>query len=87
MTSRDGIGPWRRSSYSASNGNCVEIAPLWRKSSYSAGNGDCIEVAQLLARDGQAVRDSKDSSGPMLTFGGEEWSSFISAAKTGAFGT
>ncbi|MDT0318423.1 DUF397 domain-containing protein [Streptomyces millisiae] len=28
MISRDGIGPWRRSSYSGGNGNCVEVAQL-----------------------------------------------------------
>jgi hypothetical protein len=83
MTSRDDIGPWRRSSYSSANGNCVEVAPLWRKSSYSAGNGDCVEVAQLHAHDGQAVRDSKDQSGPMLTFGGAVWSAFLVGATTG----
>jgi hypothetical protein len=35
---------WRKSSYSGSNGNCVEVA-AWRKSSYSGSNGNCVEVA------------------------------------------
>jgi hypothetical protein len=66
MTSRDGIGPWRRSSY-------------------SGVNGDCVEVAALAARDGRAVRDSKDPCGPMLTFGDAEWSAFLDGARRGAF--
>lgn len=36
---------WRKSSYSANSGNCVEIAVGWRKSSYSDANGECVEVA------------------------------------------
>lgn len=43
MTTRepDGI-VWRKSSYSAANGGCVEVG--WRKSSFSGGNGECVEV-------------------------------------------
>ncbi|MGW3294432.1 DUF397 domain-containing protein [Streptomyces xiamenensis] len=26
MIARDGIGPWRKSSYSGGNGNCLEVA-------------------------------------------------------------
>lgn len=37
----DGI-VWRKSSYSAHNGGCVEVG--WAKSSYSANNGACVEV-------------------------------------------
>jgi hypothetical protein len=87
MTSRDGIGPWRRSSYSGGNGDCVEVAPIaaWRRSSYSGGNGNCVEVAALAARDGRAVRDSKDPCGPVLTFGEAEWSAFLYGARRGAF--
>ncbi|MFB4196583.1 DUF397 domain-containing protein [Streptomyces carpaticus] len=36
MTARDCIGPWRRSSYSAGNGNCVEVAVL------TAGGGIAV---------------------------------------------
>ena len=35
-----------KSSFSGSNGNCVEVALDWRKSTYSSGSGDsCVEVA------------------------------------------
>ncbi|MFB4296199.1 DUF397 domain-containing protein [Actinomadura sp. NTSP31] len=42
--------PWRKSSYSGSNGgNCIELAGLsWRKSTRSGENGgNCIELAGL----------------------------------------
>jgi hypothetical protein len=70
---------WRKSSYSGiSNGNCVEVA--WRKSSYSGvGNGDCVEVA--VASDRVAVRDSKNTSGPILAFGPRTWRSFLTSTK------
>lgn len=47
----------------------------WRKSSYSGTAGNCIEVAGL-GRGARAVRDSKDPTGPALTFAAEEWSAF-----------
>jgi len=47
----------------------------WRKSTRS-GVGDCVEVADN--RPGLvAVRDSKDPTGPALTFSPAAWRSFI----------
>ncbi|ASO19919.1 hypothetical protein FHR81_000401 [Actinoalloteichus hoggarensis] len=38
---------WVKSSRSANNGVCVEIAAgtAWRKSDHSADNGACVEIA------------------------------------------
>ncbi|MEU8284324.1 DUF397 domain-containing protein [Micromonospora sp. NPDC048905] len=50
----------------------------WRKSSRSSGNGGaCVEVADNLA-DVVGVRDSKDPSGPALTFAPTAWRAFVS---------
>ncbi|WP_146098800.1 DUF397 domain-containing protein [Nocardia nova] len=54
----------------------------WFKSSWSGGSENCVEVA-FLPNDAVAVRDSKDSAGPALTFTGAEWSSFTAAATRG----
>ena len=57
-------------------------AAAWRKSSRSGSNG-CVEIAFL---DGQiAVRDSKDRSGPVLTFSSTEWEAFLAAVHHGEF--
>jgi hypothetical protein len=69
---RDGI-IWRKSSFSASNGDCVEVG--WRKSSVSSANGDCVEVAVVAHR--VAVRDSKNIAGPVLAFGERPWRAFL----------
>lgn len=54
----------------------------WRKSSYSGNNGDCVEVN--LAADAVAVRDSKDPSGPALTFSPAAFRAFLARTATGA---
>jgi hypothetical protein len=55
----------------------------WRKSSYSGGNGgNCLEVARNLPGI-VAVRDSKDRSGPVLTFTSAEWETFTAGVKSG----
>ncbi|WP_329109930.1 DUF397 domain-containing protein [Micromonospora sp. NBC_01699] len=54
---------------------------LWRKSSRS-GAGDCVEVAHDLSGV-VGVRDSKDPSGPVLTFTPAAWAGFVSATAAG----
>jgi hypothetical protein len=56
----------------------------WVKSSYSGNNGNCVEVA-VLPGGGRAMRDSKDPSGPMLTFSALEFSAFVAGAVDGEF--
>ncbi|MGH3858404.1 DUF397 domain-containing protein [Actinokineospora sp.] len=55
---------------------------MWRKSSYSVGSGsegDCVEVAlSSVAR----VRDSKNATGPQLSFPAARWRSFTQAASS-----
>jgi hypothetical protein len=55
---------------------------VWRKSSYSNSNSNCVEVARNLPGM-VAVRDSKDRSGPVLSFGPEQWTAFTNAVKAG----
>jgi Domain of unknown function (DUF397) len=55
----------------------------WRKASASGSNG-CVEVAPL-ADGGVAVRDSKNPSGPMLSFTRHEWVSFLDGLDKGEF--
>jgi hypothetical protein len=57
----------------------------WRKSSYTAGQGNCVEVAPL--RDGVAVRDSKNPSGPVLRFSADDWQALVANIKAGQLGT
>jgi hypothetical protein len=74
---------WRKSSYSNSSGNCVEVASAsWRKSSYSSGTGSCAEVAGMDYL--VAVRDTKQGDrGPLLEFTEATWRRFLTHAKSG----
>ncbi|MEU7586144.1 DUF397 domain-containing protein [Micromonospora sp. NPDC049230] len=54
---------------------------IWRKSSRSgSGGGNCVEVADNLVGV-VGVRDSKDPSGPALTFDPQTWKAFVGFAK------
>lgn len=62
---------WRKSTYSNSSGQCVEVL---RSTSLD-------EVSTLFL-----VRDSKDNgTGSILTFTPKEWGSFIQGVKAGEF--
>ena len=63
----------------------TKIVGPFRKSSYSGAQGNCIEVAST-AVGGHAVRDSKDQTGPILTFAPGGWQAFLACAKSGEFG-
>ena len=71
---------WFKSSYSANNGSCVEVAFVpagseWSKSRYSANNGECVEVA--FTAGGVAARDSKNPDGEYLVFPSAAWRALL----------
>ena len=73
---------WFKSTYSASQGDCVEVAHAptpFRKSSYSASQTACVEVADTPAFS--AVRDTQNRELGALTYGPAEWRAFLDTAK------
>jgi hypothetical protein len=55
---------------------------IWRKSSFSTGgNANCVELGALGSRI--AVRDSKNPTGPALTFPAASFFAFTSALRDG----
>ena len=86
---------WRKSGYSACNGNCLEAR--WRKSSHSYSDGHCLEAAWHRSSRSHAngncaeaalsggtvlVRDSKlGASSPVLSFSPADWKTFLEGVK------
>ncbi len=58
----------------------------WRPSSYSNSEGNCIEVAEGVGANGMVpVRDSKNPTGPALSFSPDAFAAFVNAVKGGEF--
>ncbi|MEU6480845.1 DUF397 domain-containing protein [Streptomyces sp. NPDC047017] len=64
-------------------------SPRWFTSSYSNNGGACVEVAvNLTTSHGMVpVRDSKNTTGPVLNIPADSFSSFVAGVRTGQFGT
>ncbi|MCU1644194.1 MAG: hypothetical protein JWN03_4469 [Nocardia sp.] len=58
--------------------------PEWFKSSRSTSSGECVEAAHFTG-GAVGIRDSKNPLGPALTFGPQQWDSFVIAVQTGTF--
>jgi hypothetical protein len=56
----------------------------WVKSSLSFANGNCVEVASLPGGM-VGVRDSKETTGPVLKFTPDEWHAFLGGVRNGEF--
>jgi hypothetical protein len=55
----------------------------WRKSTRSGAAGHCVEIAETPAAI--LVRDSKDATGPVLTFDTDGWRHFVTGVRGGEF--
>ena len=75
---------WRKSSYSTSQSNCVEVAALgWRTSSYSTSEANCVQVA--LGGHAAGVLGVADPDGPVLAVPAGHWSTFLRGIAAGDF--
>lgn len=68
---------FRKSSYSTTTQECVEVA-CFHKSSYSANEAACVEVADLPS--GAAVRDTRNRGLGALVFPSSEWAALLHTA-------
>jgi hypothetical protein len=56
----------------------------WIKSSLSYAAGNCVEVASLPGGE-IGVRNSRNSTGPVLRFTSDEWHAFLGGVRNGEF--
>ena len=74
---------WFKSTYSGSQGDCVEVAHVpthFRKATYSADQTACVEIADWPA--GAAIRDTQNRDLGTLTYGLAEWRAFLNTTKS-----
>jgi hypothetical protein len=64
--------------------NMAESEVSWRKSSHSNHESNCVEMAEI-DRETIGFRDSKDRSGPVLTFSRAAVRSFVAGTARGEF--
>jgi hypothetical protein len=72
---------WFKSTFSAQNGGCVEVA---FKSSTFSEQVNCVEVSRPVANQ-VLVRDTKDRTKAPHSYTDQEWRAFIDGAKAGEF--
>lgn len=68
--SRAIIGPWRKSRYSNSQGNCVEVAPT---------------TSGVAVRDSKEVNEIGEGRASVLAFSPDEWTDFLKGVVAGDF--
>jgi hypothetical protein len=70
--------PWRKSSYSGAQADCVEVA-TWRKASFSGSQAECVEVADTT--DLILIRDTTNRAGSTLEVSPAAWRAFTGGLK------
>jgi Domain of unknown function (DUF397) len=74
------VNDWRKSSFSANDGECVEIGTSWRTSAYSGSDGNCVEAGATASC--VCIRDTKqDGEGPVLHIPASAWREFIAEVR------
>jgi hypothetical protein len=61
----------------------IGLTSAWKKSERSNGSDSCVEVR--LHDQAVQVRDTKDRSGPVLTFESDAWQAFLGDLRDDAF--
>jgi hypothetical protein len=70
---------WRKSTFSGSQANCVEVSGAWRKSTRSGSQAECVEVGDATGL--VKIRDTKDRQGPVITVSADAWRRFTTGLK------